>query len=197
MKMYKLISVVMLVLIFITPCLAASEDEALMQDGNMYLQDDIVIGDKQLITVTTRSGNCFYILIDRGGTSGTCVHFLNQIDDTDLFSVLEEEQIEVLTSECSCKDKCAIGNVNTSCFVCLNTVSECVGAEPIQTPDQTKDTEGTTGNAIIIITVFCGIGVFIYITKIRQKKNKSESFETYDYYDTTDTIREMEEDINS
>ena len=195
--MYKMISVVMLVLILITPCLAASENEALMQDGNMYLQDDIVIGDKQLITVTTRNGNCFYILIDRGATSGTRVHFLNQIDDTDLFSVLEEEQIEVLTSECSCREKCVMGNVNTSCFVCINTVSECDGEEPIQISDEKKDTDSTAGNAIFIIIVFGGIGAYFFIRKIRQKKEKSESFETYDYYDTTDTICETEEDINS
>ncbi len=51
--------------------------------GNATLVDDFY-GDKQLITVTTKAGNYFYILIDRANEDKeTSVHFLNQVDDAD------------------------------------------------------------------------------------------------------------------
>ena len=48
-------------------------------EGNATLVDDFY-GDKQLITVTTKAGNYFYILIDRANEDKeTAVHFLNQV----------------------------------------------------------------------------------------------------------------------
>ena len=59
-------------------------------EGNAALVDDFY-GDKQLITVTTKAGNYFYILIDRANEDKeTSVHFLNQVDDADLQALLEE-----------------------------------------------------------------------------------------------------------
>ena len=55
--------------------------------GNATLVDDFY-GDKQLITVTTKAGNYFYILIDRANEDKeTTVHFLNQVDDADLLAL--------------------------------------------------------------------------------------------------------------
>ena len=57
-------------------------------EGNAALVDDFY-GDKQLITVTTKAGNYFYILIDRANEDKeTSVHFLNQVDDADLQALL-------------------------------------------------------------------------------------------------------------
>ena len=59
------------------------DSPALTPDGNAALVDDF--GDnKQLITVTTKAGNYFYILIDRANEDKeTAVHFLNQVDEAD------------------------------------------------------------------------------------------------------------------
>lgn len=62
--------------------------------GNAALVDDF-FGDKQLITVTTKAGNYFYILIDRANEDKeTAVHFLNQVDDADLQALLEHGKKE-------------------------------------------------------------------------------------------------------
>ena len=65
------------------------DSPALTPDGNAALVDDF--GDnKQLITVTTKAGNYFYILIDRANEDKeTAVHFLNQVDEADLMALME------------------------------------------------------------------------------------------------------------
>ena len=60
------------------------ETPPLTPKGNATLVDDYG-GNKQLITVTTKSGNYFYILIDRAAEGEQTVHFLNQVDEADLY----------------------------------------------------------------------------------------------------------------
>ena len=59
------------------------KEEPLTPDGNATLVDDFG-GNKQLITVTTKNGNYFYILIDRDDEGEETVHFLNHVDDSHL-----------------------------------------------------------------------------------------------------------------
>ena len=95
-------------------------------EGNATLVDDFY-GDKQLITVTTKAGNYFYILIDRANEDKeTAVHFLNQVDDADLQALLEDGEAE--PEACTCAEKCEAGAVNTACPVCKNNLTACVGA---------------------------------------------------------------------
>ena len=54
------------------------ETPPLTPKGNATLVDDFG-GNKQLITVTTKGGNYFYILIDRAAEGENTVHFLNHM----------------------------------------------------------------------------------------------------------------------
>ena len=106
-------------------------------EGNATLVDDFY-GDKQLITVTTKAGNYFYILIDRANEDKeTAVHFLNQVDDADLQALLEDGKAAPET--CTCTTKCAAGAVNTNCPVCKTNMTECTGPEP--EPQEPEETE--------------------------------------------------------
>ena len=55
---------------------------ALTPDGNLSLIDDIgspTASGKQFITVETKNGNVFYLIIDRDDEGEKTVHFLNQV----------------------------------------------------------------------------------------------------------------------
>ena len=90
------------------------EAEPLTPEGNATLVDDFG-GNKQLITVTTKAGNYFYILIDRDDEGENTVHFLNQVDDADLSALLEDGETEETPAVCNCTEKCEAGAVNLNC----------------------------------------------------------------------------------
>ena len=93
--------------------------------GNATLVDDFY-GDKQLITVTTKAGNYFYILIDRANEDKeTSVHFLNQVDDADLLALLDEEP--QAAEVCTCTVKCEPGT-STKTAPCVKRA--CATARP-------------------------------------------------------------------
>ena len=88
-----LLSVLFLLAVTVTPiCAVESKAPSLTPDGNMTLVDDYVIGDTQYITVQTKDGNYFYIIIDRNGDTEN-VHFLNKVDEEDLLPLIGEDQI--------------------------------------------------------------------------------------------------------
>lgn len=60
----------------------------------MTLVDDIkgdAAGDKQFIVVHSRGGAYFYIVIDNAAEGENRVHFLNQVDEADLLSIIDED----------------------------------------------------------------------------------------------------------
>ena len=113
----------------------------LTPDGNAALVDDFG-GNKQLITVTTKAGNYFYILIDRANEDKkTAVHFLNQVDEADLMALMEDGNAkEEPPAVCSCTKKCEAGAVNTACPVCVTDKSKCTGKAP-ESPAETPEPE--------------------------------------------------------
>ena len=72
-----------------------TDGNAFTPDGNLTLVDDlggITKTGKQFITLVTKNGNYFYLIIDRDDEGNETVHFLNQVDEADLLSLMDEEE---------------------------------------------------------------------------------------------------------
>jgi hypothetical protein len=52
------------------------------------------------------------------------------VDESDLLSLIEDEDSDTAPIICICTDKCVVGAINTACPVCQTTMSECLGKEP-------------------------------------------------------------------
>ena len=87
----------MFMMMFMDGLNSASGNNALTPDGNLNLIDDYgsaTSAGKQFITLTTKNGNYFYLIIDRDDKGAETVHFLNLVDEADLLSLMEEEEVE-------------------------------------------------------------------------------------------------------
>lgn len=165
------------------------DSPALTPDGNAALVDDFG-GNKQLITVTTKAGNYFYILIDRANEDKeTAVHFLNQVDDADLQALLEDGKAAPET--CTCTTKCAAGAVNTNCPVCKTNMTECTGPEPEpQEPEETEQPQedeakgsGMGGLVVFLVVALIGGGAALYFFKFKKPKADTKGGDELDEYD--------------
>lgn len=210
--------------LFCLPSYAMAEPDAetyppLTEDGNMTVTYDIyqlivekitqtgedgteviettVIENKQFITVHTRSGAEFYIVIDRSRDSEN-VYFLNQVDDEDLFALLEANDS---ATPCTCAEKCAAGEVNTECAVCRMNMKSCTGKEvqKAEVTETSPEPEQKKANPmpIVVLLLLIGGGAAVYFLKFRKNKQKTSgttNLDDYDYGEEDETEYEGDEE---
>ena len=77
---------------------------ALTPEGNLTLVDDYYTdysdgSGQQFITLVSKSGNTFYLVIDRNAKGQQTVHFMNLVDEADLLALMEEDASDAYTAE--------------------------------------------------------------------------------------------------
>ena len=184
---------------------------AFTPDGNLTLIDDFlqieapatedsVRIEKQFITVQSKNGNTFYIVIDRNGETEN-VYFLNLVDEADLMALMEDENGETAAPTCSCTDKCAIGAINTSCEICRSNMSECAGKETVIVPQPTEpakepDAKKKSANFLpVLVLLIAGVaGGAVFWFKFRKPKTKTSGNSDLEDYDFGEDDEEIELD---
>lgn len=179
-----------------TPPVELPEGEPIDDEGNAYTRDLLYdkATNKQFITIQTKSGNTFYIVIDYDAPINEeeeqyQTYFLNMVDEADLLALMDEKAVAELTT-CVCEDKCVVGDIDVECPVCKTTMSECTGVVP-EPPAEEPDTEPTEpekpekkSNMGMIIGVIAVVGVggaaYYYFKFVRGKKQKDEDMDFFD-----------------
>ena len=182
--------------------MGGSGGTALTPDGNLSLIDDIgssARSGKQFITVETRNGNVFYLIIDRDDEGEETVHFLNQVDEADLLTLMGDDAPAAETpAVCNCKEKCAAGAVNTNCPVCKNSLSECSGKEPVTEPEPEPEQpeKKSSGGLLVIVLLLAlaGGAAFAYVKFIKPNRSGVKVSADPDDYDFEDEEMVNEDD---
>lgn len=156
-----------------------AEPQALTPEGNLSLVDDIdgeASGDKQFITVTTKGGNYFYIIIDRADDGENTVHFLNLVDEADLMALVEDGEIETQGT----------------------AVTPQIETEPEETaePEQAEEESSSMGGILVFVLVLAlaGGGAFYYfkVMKPKQSTKGGTGLDDFDFEDDEDEETETE-----
>lgn len=163
------------------------DGNGLTPDGNLTLVDDYAEENedgsgKQFITLVTKDGNYFYLIIDRDEDGEENVHFLNLVDEADLFALMDEDEIAEYTASVEETKEPA--------------VTETEEPEPVETeePDsETGDEENKSINfaPILLILVLVGVGGYFAFTKLKKSKKKVEKAKPDP---DADYVDEMEDD---
>lgn len=153
-----------------------AEPQPLTPEGNMSLVDDIegeAAKDKQFIVVKSKGGNYFYIIIDNAAQGENSVHFLNQVDESDLMALIDEDKLPK-NSEA--------------------TPQPTPEATPQPEPEQPKEEKSNTGGMLLmVLLLFAGIGGAFYYFKVLKPKQAVKGNTDLDEFDFDEYEEETED----
>ena len=146
---------------------------ALTPEGNMTLVDDIGEEEdkssQQFITLVSKSGNTFYLVIDRNDKGENTVHFMNLVDEADLLALMEEDAADAYTAEKEAAAQAEQDKLKAEEEA--KKAAEEAAASGEEQPKENKVTSIASGflGVVVLIALAAGGGFYAF-TKQKQKK---------------------------
>mgnify|MGYP001638834721 CR=1 FL=1 len=147
---------------------------ALTPEGNLTLVDDYHTNysdgsGQQFITLVSKSGNTFYLVIDRNAKGQQTVHFMNLVDEADLLTLMEEEEADAYTAEKEAAAQAERDRLKAEEEA--KKAAEEAAASGTEQPKENKVTKIASGflGVVVLIALAAG-GIFYAFTKQKQKK---------------------------
>jgi len=147
---------------------------ALTPEGNLTLVDDYHTNysdgsGQQFITLVSKSGNTFYLVIDRNAKGQQTVHFMNLVDEADLLALMEEEEADAYTAEKEAAAQAERDRLKAEEEA--KKAAEEAAASGTEQPKENKVTKIASGflGVVVLIALAAG-GIFYAFTKQKQKK---------------------------
>ena len=147
---------------------------ALTPEGNLTLVDDYHTdysdgSGQQFITLVSKSGNTFYLVIDRNAKGQQTVHFMNLVDEADLLALMEEEEADAYTAEKEAAVQAEQDRLKAEEEA--KKAAEEAAASGTEQPKENKVTKLASGflGVVVLIALAAGGGFYAF-TKQKQKK---------------------------
>ena len=168
----------------------------LTPEGNLTLVDDISTeSGKQFITVVTKNNNYFYLIIDRDDEGNQTVHFLNRVDEEDLFNLMDEEDAKAI-QEAMNEQKAQTTQAEETVEPEKEPEKEAAEQE-VEAPKK-KQIGSLFAAAGVLIIVIGGTGIWVFLQAKKKKKPADHQDPDADYredddgYDITEESEEEE-----
>ena len=149
---------------------------ALTPEGNLTLVDDYHTNysdgsGQQFITLVSKSGNTFYLVIDRNAKGQQTVHFMNLVDEADLLTLMEEEEADAYTAAEEAAAQAEQDKLKAEEEA--KKAAEEAAASGTEQPKENKVTKIASGflGVVVLIALAAGGGFYFYV----QQKNKKHA----------------------
>ena len=146
---------------------------ALTPEGNLTLVDDYHTdysdgSGQQFITLVSKSGATFYLVIDRNAKGQQTVHFMNLVDEADLLALMEEDAADAYTAEKEAAAQAEQDRLKAEEEAKKAAEEAASGEEQPKENKVTKIASGFLG-VVVLIALAAG-GIFYAFAKQKQKK---------------------------
>ena len=158
------------------------ETGALTPEGNLTLVDDYHTNysdgsGQQFITMVSKSGATFYLVIDRNAKGQQTVHFVNLVDEADLLSLMEEEDADAYTAEKEAAAQAEQDRLKAEEEA--KKAAEEAAASGAEQPKENKVTKIASGflGVVVLIALAAGGGFYFYRQQMQKKKAEKEALD--------------------
>ena len=173
---------------------------ALTPEGNLTLVDDYHTdysdgSGQQFITLVSKSGNTFYLVIDRNAKGQQTVHFMNLVDEADLLALMEEEDADAYTAEKEAAAQAEQDRLKAE-EEAKKAAEEAAasGTEQLKENKVTKIASGFLGVVVLIALAAGGGYLYIKMKGVKPASKKNQPDPDADYHDEDEDTLQLPED---